>query len=174
MGGTPANAQIWPDADVYIGSLTATAPADVDTEFGADWDLVGLLNGEEGFVHSRSEDVNDRFAWGGILVRTTRKNFKQTVKFTALEWNEVTRDLIYPNSTFGELIVPRPKSIRIAFETREDDHVRRLISKYRAEVAVDGDIVEKEDDLTSYGLLATIFPDADGVLFIEQDTLVVS
>src|SRR5690606_41721003 len=91
MAGDPTKANIWPDADVYVGPLTATDPIDIDTPFGADWDLVGLLDGEAGFVQAREEEVEDHYAWGGILVRTSRRNFKQTITFTALEDNDVTR-----------------------------------------------------------------------------------
>lgn len=168
MGGEPANAHVWPEADVYIGTLAATNPADVTEAFGSGWDLVGLLDGDQGFVHARSEDVNDRYAWGSILVRTTRKNYKETVAFTALEWNDTTRALVYPNSSPGTLVVPRPQRLKIALETREGDEVRRLISAYQAEVAVNADIVDKEDDITKYEFLATIFPTDDGQLWEEQ------
>lgn len=170
MAGTPANATIWPEADVYVGPTTAVTPATVSTDFSGDWDLVGLLDGEQGFVQSREEDVNDHYAWGGILVRTSRSNFKLTVAFTALEDNDVTRELIWPGSDPGEIIVPRPARIKVAFETREDDVVRRLIAAHEAEVSVDGDITDNETDLTRYTLIATIFPDGDGVLFTEQKT----
>lgn len=173
MSGDTANASFWTDADVYIGDTTATDPADVDTVFGGDWDLVGLLDGDGGFTLARSEDKEDKFAWGGVIVRTTRKNFKQTVAFVALEDNDVTRTLIWPGSTAGEIVVPRPTPIKIAFEMREGDKVRRLISANYAEVDVDGDINENESDLTKYTLIATIFPTTDvspGVIFNEQKT----
>lgn len=171
MSGDPSNATVWPDADVYVGATDAVNPADADTAFGITWDLVGLLDGDAGFVQNRSEDVSDLFAWGGIIVRTTRRNFKQTISFTALEDNEVTRDLIWPGSEPGELVVPRPARIKIAFEMREGDTVKRLISAYEAEVSVNGDINDNETDLTKYELIATIFPDTSespAVLFIEQ------
>ena len=73
MAGDPSNARLWADADVYVSFDTEAAnPADVDTPFGGDWDLVGLLDGDDGFTESRDEDVEDLFAWGGILVRTAR------------------------------------------------------------------------------------------------------
>lgn len=170
MAGDPTNASIWPDADVFVGPTTAANPATVDDEFPAEWGLVGLLDGDQGFVQSRDEEVNDHYAWGGILVRTSRRNFKQTISFTALEDNEETRALIWPGSPAGQLIVPRPERIKIAFETREGDKVKRLISHFQAEVNVNGDITDSESDLTRYELVATIFPDADGVLFDEQAT----
>lgn len=177
MSGDPSNANIWPDADVYVAPLGTASPADIDTDFSASWDLVGLLDGEQGFTQSRDEDVNDLFAWGGILVRTSRKNYIQTVTFTALEDNDVTRDLVWPGSDATQIVVPRPDRILIAFETREDDKVKRLISAYQAEVSVNADIVDKEDDLTKYELLARIFPDttvSPAVLFDIQETAVSS
>lgn len=174
MAGDASNATVWPDADVYWAASTATAnPATVAAAFGVGWELVGLLDGDAGFVQARDEDVNDHYAWGGILVRTTRRNFKQTITFTALEDNAVTRDLIWPDSTATELVVPRPTRGRIAFETREGAKVKRLISAYEAEVAVNGDIVDSESDLTRYELIATIFPDTStspAVLFDVQET----
>ena len=171
MAGDPSNAALWADADVYIGPTDATDPATVEDDFGEDWELVGLLDGEAGFNEAREEEVKDHYAWGGILVRTSRRNFKLTKKFTALEDNPATRSVIWPGSSVGgELIVPRPERIKIAFETREGDAVRRLISAYEAEVAVNDDLTENEGDLTKYPLIATIYPDGDGVLFNEQVT----
>lgn len=170
MAGDPTKASLWLDADVYVGGVTAADPTTVDDEFGSDWDLVGLLDGDDGFTEVRNEDVGDHYAWGGIIVRTSRKHFKLQKKFTALENNDVTRDLIWPDSPPGQIVVPRPKRIKIAFETREEDVVHRLICAHEAEVAVDGDIKESEAELTKYALIATIFPTGDGVLFTEQAT----
>lgn len=161
MSGEIDNASFWADADVYIGAVdTATTPANVETAFGAGWDLVGLLDGDDGFVFGREEDKADHFAWGGIVVRTSRRNFKQTVKFTALEDNDVTRDLLWPGSTADVLVVPRPIPVKLGLEMREGDKIRRMITVNYAEIDVDGDIVEGESDLTKYVFLATIFPDA--------------
>lgn len=175
MAGNPQFAAFWPDADVYIAlDLNENDPSDVDTAFGSGWDLVGLLDGEAGFVFAREEEVDDHFAWGGIIVRTTRRNFKQTVTFTALEDNQTTRELIWPDSQAGELIVPKPKRIKLALETREGERIKRLITKEAAEIAVDGEYTESEGELTRYPLIATIFPDGNGVLFVEQRAEVTS
>lgn len=173
MSGDAQNASNWPDADVLIAPLGTALPADVDADFPVGWDLVGLLDGEAGFAQTREEEKNDFYAWGGALVRTTRRNFKQTVTFTALEDNETTRSLIWPNSPEGELVVPRPENILIAFELREGDKVKRLITANYAQVEINGDITDNEGDLTRYELIATIFPDTSEspfVLFVEQKT----
>jgi len=170
MAGDPTLATIWPEADVYTAALGTADPATVEDDFGAGWDLIGLLDGEAGFAHAREEDVNDIFAWGGIIVRTSRKNFKQTVAFTALEDNDAVRALVWPGSTSAALSVPRPARIKVALETREDDVVKRLISAFEAEIVINADIVDKEDDLTKYELLATIFPTSAGVLWNQQKT----
>lgn len=171
MAGDPAKATIWPNADVYIGDTDASDPLTVTAPFGVDWDLVGLLDGDAGFVQSREEETNDIYAWGGILVRTSRRNFKQTISFTALEDNATTRSLIWPGSTAGTLVVPRPARVKIGLEMREGSTVKRLISAYEAEVTINGDITDSEADITRYELLATIFPTSEGVLFFEQSNV---
>jgi hypothetical protein len=170
VAGDPSNASLWTDADVYVGPLSAVDPATIDDPFGSDWGLVGLLDGDEGFTESRDEDTDDKYAWGGILVRTSRAHFKLTKSFTALEDNATTRGLIWPGSTDSQIIVPRPQPVKLAFETREGDIVKRLITARYAEVNVDGDVTENETDLTSYPLVATIFPTSGKVLFNRQFT----
>lgn len=169
MSGEPDNASLWADADVYVGQdLTSVNPATAADPFGATWDFVGLLDGDEGFTRTRDQDESDFFAWGGILVRTSRKNFKLAQKFTVLEDNPITRGLIWPGSTDTELIVPKPQPVKLGFELREGAKVKRLITRKHAIVTVDGDEQENESDLTKVGLIATIYPDADGVLFDRQ------
>lgn len=168
MAGDTANAALWSDADVYVAPLGTTGPTEGTADWPAGWELVGLLNGDDGFTTTREQDVNDLYAWGGILVRTSRKNFKLTKKFSALEDNAVTRDLIWPDSPAGQIIVPKPKDVLIGFETREGDKVHRLITADHAQCDIDGDIVENESDLTKYEIVATIFPTGDKVLFDEQ------
>lgn len=170
MSGTPSNASVWADADVYIAAIGSTIPADVSTPFNGSWSFVGLLDGGDGFEESRDQDQKDHYAWGGVHVDTTRKNFKFTKKFTALEDNVVTRSLIWPGSTASSLIVPKPANILIAFETRTGGKVKRLISANYAQVDLDGGIKDGEDDLTKAALVATIFPTADGVLLVRQFT----
>lgn len=170
MSGTPANASVWADADVYIAAIGSTIPADASTPFNGSWSLVGLLDGGDGIEESRDQDQKDHYAWGGILVATTRKNFKLTKKFSVLEDNITTRSLIWPGSTSTSLIVPKPGNILIAFETRTGGKVKRLITENYAQVDVDGSIKDGEEDLTKVSLTATIFPTAGGVLLKRQFT----
>lgn len=171
MAGDPLKANLWTDADVYISTnLAATLPADASAAFGVDWDLVGLLDGDDGFPESRDEDTDDKFAWGGILVRTSRNHFKLTKSFTALEDNDTTFSLLWPGSSATQIKVPRPAKVLVAFETREGDKVRRLITANYAEVSLDGDHGENETDLESMSFTATIYPTGDGVLFDRQTT----
>jgi hypothetical protein len=171
VAGDPLKANLWTDADVYISTnLSATLPANASTPFGVDWDLIGLLDGDDGFPESRDEDTDDKFAWGGILTKTSRNHFKLTKSFTALEDNDTTFSLLWPGSTSSQIIVPRPAKVLVAFETREGSKVRRLITANYAEVALDGDHGENETDLESMTFVATIFPTGGGVLFTRQAT----
>lgn len=173
MAGDPKNAAVWANADVYIGALDAVDPLD-GAEFGATWDAVGLLNGDDGFTEKMASESNDFYAWGGILVATTRKNFKLTRDFTAYEDNETVMGLVYPGSdlTFtadgysGDLAVPDlGHSFKIGFETRQGNKVKRVITKNYAQIEERGDSKEGESDLAARPLTVAIYPDADGLLF---------
>lgn len=172
MPADPANARLWINADVYVTfDLAAVVPATEATVFAATWNLIGLLNGDDGFTEARSEDVSDSYAWGGILMRTARKNFKLTKSFTAFESNAVVNRLRYPGSTTTAIKVPKIEKVKIAFETRDGAIIRRVISSNYAEVAVDGDVGENESDVASVKFVATIFPLATGELFTVQPAM---
>lgn len=168
MSGNPDNASIWGDADVYVADVDGATPANIDTPFGLDWDIVGLLDGDAGFEESRSQDSSDFFAWGGLLVRTSRRNFKLTRKFVCLEENAVTLGLVWPDSGQGERRVPKVKRIKLGFETIDGDKTKRVITRRYAEVSEVGTIKDSESELTKLEITVDIYPDADGVLFDVQ------
>ena len=181
MSGEPSNARLWADADVYVAFLadtpTPTNPSTIDDPFGADWDLVGLLDGEDGFTDTRNEDVTDLYAWGGILLRTSRRNFKWTRAFTAKERNDTTDRLMWPGSSSSQILVPsgnRIERVKVAFETRDGDNTYRLITAFEAEVTVNGDMNENETDIADVPFIVTVFPDSDGVLFDRQSNIVIA
>ena len=60
--------------------------------------------------------------------------------------------------------------MKVAFEVREGDKIRRLITSLYAECSLDGDHGENETDLESATIACTIFPTADGDLFDRQST----
>lgn len=169
MSGEPDNARIWADADVYVGGLAANVPADIDTPFDDTWNLVGLLDGDAGFAESRARDSSDFIAWGQILVRTSRRNFVLTRKFTALESNAVVAGLLWPGSGPGNRKVPDPNAkFMIAFETWDGDSHKRTISALRMEVEEIAEITEQDSDITKYEITVKIYPTADGTLWIIQ------
>jgi len=168
MTGTTANASVWANAEVWVAPIGTALPADESAAFGAGWEAVGLLDGSAGFEYSRSEDKKDHYAWGGILVATTRKNHKSMYKFTALEDNATTRALAWPGSTSTELKVPVVVNQMVAFETTTGGKVKRMISKNYAQVDLNGSIKDSEEDLTGRTFDVTIFPDDAGVLFSKQ------
>lgn len=162
MAGTVENARLWTSADVYVGDDDATIPTDIFQPFNGDWDLVGLLD-PAGGNEEREEQVNDLFAFGGVLVQTARSQFKMSMTFTALEDSQTTFDLVYPGSTYGSVIVvPQVVPRRIAFEFTDSSRevVKRVISANYAEITVDGGIPWSDADLQKFPLRATFVPDA--------------
>ncbi|WP_035860375.1 hypothetical protein [Kitasatospora cheerisanensis] len=179
MSGDTSNARLWANADVWIAPLGTALPADANTAFGAGWSLVGLLDGDDGFPETRDEDTNDKFAWGGDIVRSSRTHFKFTKKFSVLEDNPTTRSLIWPGSTPTAIVVPKPVPVLVAFETRDPEVgiVYRKITAGHAIVAVDGDVDQNETDLQKVTLAAVIYPDTSttpATLFVQQTSLAVA
>jgi hypothetical protein len=170
--GDPTKTNLWTNADVWVAPLGTANPATVTAPWPAGWGQTGLLNGDDGMPESRDEDVSDMYAWGGILVRTSRKNFKLTKKFSALEDNSTTRALIWPGSTDTQIVVPRPVPVKVGFEVRDPatGKTERLITRNYALITVDGDRDVNETDLTKVVLAAVIYPDASAVpvLFDRQ------
>lgn len=165
MSGDPSNAALWADADVYIADLGTTLPADADASFPVGWDLVGLLDGDAGFEHSGDFQAKDDFyAWGGLLVRTSRRNWKQQVKFTALENNDTVITL------FSPYVVPTRDQFLLALETREGLVTHRVITSNYAEVDARENLKLSEADLQKYGFTMTIYPDSSGNLWTPQDS----
>lgn len=169
MSGDTTNVNSWANADVYVAPVGTSSPADIDTEFGAGWDLVGILDGDAGFEHARNWDVTEKFGWGVGIVKTTRRNYSEKVTFTALEENAVTFALVHPGSDDDTLVVPRPERVRLAFEVIDGDVKRRLITSVDggAEVWV-STLKDSEGDVTMYACEATIYANADSELFERQ------
>ncbi|MFV0318330.1 MAG: hypothetical protein ACK5O2_15390 [Microthrixaceae bacterium] len=172
MLGDPGNVRIWQDADVFVAFDTAApTPANESTAFSSAWHMVGLLNGDDGFSSTRESEQTDHYAWGGILVRTARRRHKFGRTFTALETNEVTNRLVYPGSTGSTVSVPVVERVKVAFETRDGDTVRRLISAGEAEIVPAGDINENETDLAAIEFEVTLFPTESGEIWTVQPAM---
>lgn len=177
MAGDAENTSLWEGADIYTAPQGTAGPTDVTAAWGVDWDLVGLLDGEEGITEARSEDTGEKYAWGGILFKKTRSKHKRTFKFIALEDNETTFALINPGSTRtadgagvrnATIKVPKYKPFAIGMELREDDKVKRR-SALKAEVEEVAEIKESETEPTVYEITVVVFPEADGTLYREVE-----
>lgn len=173
MAGDTENPRIWVNADVYVGDVGSTAPTDTTTALDAAFEALGLLS-EDGMTESRSEDVTDHHAHGGILVRTTRSKHKRTMTVTALENNPVVFDLVNPGSsastttgtTTRTIKTPSPNPKAFVIELVDGDVINRRVIP-RGEVIEVGDVTFSDADLTAYELTINIYPASDGTLFLD-------
>jgi hypothetical protein len=178
MSGDAKNTALWQGADVFIAPENTSGPTDLTTAWPVAFDLVGLLDGEEGFTEARESETSEKYAWGGLLYRRTSSKHKRTFKFVALEDNETTFALVNPGSTRSSADGVRTAQIKapvagtrfaVGFEVRDGDKIKRRIAKH-AEVQEVGEIKESESDPTVYEITVVIFPDADGVLYDTVET----
>lgn len=116
--------RIWKDAEVWI-SQDEDAKVGADGTFGADWAHVGLLNGGSEIGQEFDTDRIEVPSWGG-KIRLTDQNFKKDTRtFTALEDNETTFSLMWPNSVYpgdsGSTVLRAPSDaiVVVAFKTTD-------------------------------------------------------
>lgn len=173
MAGDIDNPRIWAGADAYTGPLDATAPTDAETPLSGDFEALGLL-GEDGMEETRDQDTTDHYAWGGKLVRTTRSKHKRSFKLTALEDNPVVYALVNPGSeeeTAGGVTtrtVKVPESDRRSFvvELLDGDVIKRRYIP-TGEVIEVGPVKSSDSEMQMYELTINVYPDADGVLYLD-------
>lgn len=177
MAGDPANTRVWQTADVYTAVLGTALPADTDTALIAAWKLIGLLDGDEGITEARDEDTDDKYAWGGTLVRTVHSHHKRSLSFTAFESNDNVHGLVNPGSavptvatTLRTSIVKVPVYTPFAMVLELTDGARKKrIASARVEIAEIGDREIAEQDLESWPVTVNLIPNASNVLYTELE-----
>jgi hypothetical protein len=174
LSGDTENPRIWAGADVYVAPVGTARPTNVSTGLNVAFEALGLLSEDDGITESRNEDITDHFAYGGILVRTTRSKHKRSIKVTALEDNPVVFDLVNPGSlvlstsgvTTRTVKVPTSNPKAFVFELVDEDIVKRLAIP-TGEVIEVGDVKISDNAIASRELTINIYPDADGILYYE-------
>ena len=177
--GDTENTRSWSNARVLVafpdGSGDYPAlPATTEDEFPAGWELVGLLDGGQGFTEATSETVTETQAWGNILISRMVSDQSTTKTFTAYEINETTDRLRHIEDDGGTLKqFRRPaERVKVAFEKLDGSKAvtERQITANTAEIAINGDMTETETTPAVLPFIATIFPDSDLSLFVIQRT----
>lgn len=173
MAGDTDNPRLWEGADLYVAPVGTTAPTDVATPWAVAWKAAGLLS-EDGASESRDQDSTDHYAWGGILVRTTKSKHKRQIKVTCLEDNLVVFGLTNPGSTAATAAgvttrtvkVPKSDPRSFGLELRDGEVTkRRLLPK--GEVEEVGEVTLSDSELQAFELTITIYPAADGTLYLD-------
>lgn len=172
----PNKAELLEGADIYwklVGDAAAV-PTTVTAPWAAGWKQCGLL-GEDGITEKRSNDESDHYALGGILVRTSRKNYKTMFDFIMLELSDETRPLVYPGSTATAIYDGvKPAKIVLGVEFRDGLNIERLISTNYAQVNVTGDITHNDSELRMYNASATVYPTGAGQIWTRVSGVVPS
>ncbi|AMU39242.1 hypothetical protein A3N99_02830 [Mycobacteroides abscessus] len=173
MAGDAKNIRVWDAGDVLIYDDAAPYvpathnPATVDDDFGTFWDFVGMLLGDPGFTLDREFETKVTNAWRYGKVKKRRKNFGLTYKFSLLEDNTLTYELVNPGSTATDVRVPLIKQKRLAFQTIADDgYIERRITKLPCDLWVTQDFFKEDPEARE--VEADIYPDTAGSLFYRQ------
>ena len=173
MAGDVDNPRIWLGADVYTAPVGTTLPTNTTTALNAGFRALGLLS-EDGMTESREEDVTDHWAWGNILVRTTRAKHKRQFVVTALEDNDVVFDLVNPGSNTATVsgvvtrtvYVPDANPQAFVFQL-VDGSITKRIAIPRGEVSAVGEKTYSDTEMAMTELTIAVYPDENGLLFYE-------
>jgi len=179
MAGDTANPRVWAEADVYVAPVGTTAPVNVTTALAAGWEPIGLI-GDEGITLGREQDTDDKFAYGGILVRTVRSKFKRTFTVVALEDNATVFGLLNPGSTATTSAGPTPPAgtttrqvnipnvapVAMVLELVDGTNIKRLVIP-RCEVSEVADTTISDVELAGTEFTVTVYPSAAGLFYTE-------
>ncbi len=171
MSGTPGNVEVWSACDIFVATdLAATNPATISTPYNGSWLGFGFIDSDDGIEWSRDGDEKIIWAYGGFPVGMTNKNTLITAKFTAIENSPAVRAELWPGSSPGSIITPRPRYTKMGFDFLEQDtgKLRRYITANKAMIKVDGSFKMEEADATKIPFKTTFFPATSGELFVEQ------
>lgn len=173
MAGDTDNPRVWEGADVYFAPVGTTAPTDVTTAWAAAWIAAGLL-GEDGLTETRDEDSTDLYAYGGILVRTTRSKHKRTFTVTLLEDHADLWELLNPGSTAATTTgvttrtvkVPTSNPMAFGIEFRDGTTTKRIVVP-KGQIVISGDVSYSDSELAGREATITVYPASDGTLYVE-------
>lgn len=172
MARNPDNVNIWQDARVWTAPGSAarpTLPTDADTAvLETAWFEFGILDGDDGFGEERSMDETEHFGWGIGLIKIGTKNFALKRTLSALEDNETTRSVLWPGSTASKLVMPKPVSLWLGFDTVSDTgKVERLWTTRPSRLTVPNNN-RNESDITKLEITANVFANGLGEVFDRQ------
>lgn len=106
MALTSSNVRVGVSGAVYVGSTSATAPADQTTALAADFHDLGYVSEEGVSIQPSQINTNSIKAWqNSAEVRKSVTEVTNTVKFTMIETNAATLSLF-----LGEVIAVGAKS----------------------------------------------------------------
>lgn len=175
--GDIANPRIWLNADVYVAPVGTARPTNVTATWAsvsALWSPLGLLSQEDGMSETRDQDVTDHYAWGNVLVRTTKAKTKFSFQVTALEDNPTVFNLLYPGSqdlsvsgvTTRTVVVPTTDPRTWGFETVDGTIIRRRIIP-TGEITEVSDISINDSSMAAKQFTINVYPSAVGVAWYD-------
>lgn len=183
--GEVENTRSWSNANVWVAFRDEVSgefpplPATINDDMPAGWEMVGLLDGDQGFTESTTETTTDTFAWGSILVASRKSDQRDTKTFTAYETNELTDRLRSIEETPDGMHTQfrRPaEAAKVCFEKIDGakNVAERQFTANYAEIAINGDRAETETNPQVHPFIATVFPGTDLALYKIQRAAVSS
>lgn len=166
----PDKAEVWlvPKFDalgdpVDIETLIPASPSADLAALG--WQFSGLIDDQKGIMLEPAVEVRPYDAFGHPQFRVKLRKGTLKTGFTALETNDVTRQIVLPGSATGKIGRPRDIQIYVLYRFVDEEITRVWVSLTPApvEVTAHGGIVDGE--LSFADLVVHHTANADGDVF---------
>lgn len=161
---------------VWVAPIGTTLPTNATAALDEAFTCLGYVS-EDGLKNGVQSDSEAFKAWGGQTVLTATKEYAETFTFALLQNDEDAMKFIYGDSNVtgsisaGTLKVahnakPRGRFALVAEVLLTGGHVKRIVVA-EAEITEQSDIEYKHDQLITYEVTVSAYPDETGNTAVE-------
>ena len=117
----PDKAEVWLALASDVPNLSAIIPSSADADPAAPWQHSGLVDDKKGIPLNPSGEVKEYDAFGRPAFRMKFRKGKLQSGFTALEYNDVTRQIVLPGSASNKIGIPKNTQIYTLYKYTDED-----------------------------------------------------
>lgn len=118
----PDQAEVWLALASTVTTPSSLIPPSLTTDPGTiGWTFVGYIDDKKGIPLDPKIDVVDFDAFGHPKYRRKLKNGDVTTGFTAIEWNDLTRQIVLPGSAPNRRGIPKNIQVYILYRVVDLD-----------------------------------------------------
>lgn len=162
---------------VFRAASGTALPTDAKSDLAAAYKDLGYCS-EDGITEKTTRDMTDFKAWGGDTVDSSQTAYGKSFEFTLIESSRVDAMKVIAGDSnvtdAGGKITMKHNAAELTSGIWVFDMIKKGGKLYRAVVPVGkvtevGDIVYKDDEVISYPVVISAYPDSNGDYVLEYE-----